>query len=68
MTGSMKREIGITLTTIFVRQGHYAQEQTRLPGDPMPDIAIDHIEELRSLALAELLAAAGPAATPREPS
>ena len=67
LLAAMKCEMGPTLTTIFVRQGHYAQEQTLAPGDPHPDIAIGRIDELRTLDLRDLLsAAAGSAATPKE--
>lgn len=67
LLAAMKREMGPTLTTVFVRQGHYAQEQKLAPGEPTPDIAIDRIDELHSLTLDELLsAAAGPQATATE--
>lgn len=63
----MKREMGPMLTTVFVRQGHYAQEQTLAADDPTPDIGIDRINELRSLTLEGLLsAAARPHATATE--
>ncbi len=67
LLAAMKREMGSTLTTVFVRQGHYAQEQKPAPGEPIPDIAIDRIDRLRSLTLGDLLsAAAGPHATATE--
>lgn len=67
LLAAMKREMGPTLTTVFVRQGHYAQEQKLAPGEPTPDIAIDRIDELHLLTLDELLsAAAGPQATATE--
>lgn len=42
---AMKRELGDLLTTVFVRQGHYANNA--LPDrDPPPDISISSIAEL----------------------
>ena len=41
---NMKRLMGASLTTIFVRQGHYAQGVQQV--DPLPDRTIDRIEEL----------------------
>ena len=58
LLAAMKSEMGPTLTTIFVRQGHYAQEQKLAPGEPEPDIAIDRIDELQALTFGELLSAA----------
>jgi FMN phosphatase YigB (HAD superfamily) len=41
---NMKRLMGDTLTTIFVRQGHYAQGVQQV--DPLPDRTIDRIADL----------------------
>jgi FMN phosphatase YigB (HAD superfamily) len=41
---NMKRLMGDKLTTVFVRQGHYAQRTQ--PVDPLPDRTIDTIAEL----------------------
>ena len=41
---NMKRLMGATLTTIFVRQGHYSQGVQQV--DPLPDRSIDRIEDL----------------------
>lgn len=41
---NMKRQMGDSLTTIFVRQGHYAQGVQQV--DPLPDRSIDRIEDL----------------------
>ena len=35
------------LTTVFVRQGHYAHDPAHLTGYPPADVAIDRIDELR---------------------
>lgn len=67
LLAAMKREMGPTLTTVFVRQGHYAREQALAPGEPTPDIAIDRIGEMQSLIIGELLSAAtAPQATATE--
>ena len=36
------------LTTVFVRQGHYAHDPAHLAGFPPADVIIDRIEELRN--------------------
>jgi FMN phosphatase YigB (HAD superfamily) len=43
---AMKRLLGAELTTVFVRQGHYAAEAQNTVFDPAPDICIDHIADL----------------------
>lgn len=57
---AMKRTLGARLSTVFVRQGHYAAaaEQERI--DPPPDLAIEHIGELCDLDLTHLAAAGAP--------
>jgi len=45
LLAAMKRELGDKLTTVFVRQGHYAAQLARMP-DPPPDITIDHVGDL----------------------
>jgi FMN phosphatase YigB (HAD superfamily) len=35
------------LTTVFVRQGHYAHDPSHLAGYPPADVVIDRLEELR---------------------
>jgi FMN phosphatase YigB (HAD superfamily) len=47
----MKRAMGARLTTVFVRQGHYAAEAAGTRIDPAPDHCIDRIAALRDLAL-----------------
>lgn len=56
LLADMKRGMGSELTTVFVRQGHYAQEQQLGPGDQAPDIVLERIEQLRSLALVDFQA------------
>jgi FMN phosphatase YigB (HAD superfamily) len=46
LLAAMKRVLGSTLTTVFVRQGHYAAEAASLQIDPPPDRTIEHIGDL----------------------
>jgi FMN phosphatase YigB (HAD superfamily) len=43
---AMKRLLGAELTTVFVRQGHYAAESRDTIFDPAPDVCIDNIADL----------------------
>jgi FMN phosphatase YigB (HAD superfamily) len=45
---AMKRLWAATLTTIFVRQGHYAHDRQALGAYPPADLALDRIGELAS--------------------
>lgn len=54
LLAAMKRIFGAHLTTIFVRQGHYAHEAESLVIDPAPDKTIAHIADLASLSLSDL--------------
>lgn len=54
LLAAMKRIFGAHLTTIFVRQGHYARDAESLVIDPAPDRTIAHISELATLALSDL--------------
>lgn len=58
LLAAMKRQMGVALTTVFVRQGHYAFEQVLAPGDPPPDITIDRLTQLQSLTRNALCCAA----------
>ena len=49
LLAAIKREMGGCVTTIFVRQGHYAAETAAAGVDPPPDRAIDHIGDLTAL-------------------
>ncbi len=66
LLASMKRELGEKLTTVFVRQGHYAAESTREVIDPPPDLSIDRIADLLEIERSHFLVAARAAATHRE--
>lgn len=48
-----KAMLGSRLTTVFVRQGKYAQEQ--LPANFVPDINVDHIGELCAFSAEQFL-------------
>ena len=43
---AMKRLLGPRLTTVFVRQGHYADEARGTIFDPAPDACVDRIADL----------------------
>jgi FMN phosphatase YigB (HAD superfamily) len=43
---AMKRLLGAELTTVFVRQGHYAAESRGTIFDPAPDVCVDRIADL----------------------
>ncbi len=58
LLAEMKQLMGAALTTVFVRQGHYAIEQQLSPDEPAPDIVIERIGELRSLTRQDFVAAA----------
>ena len=46
LLAAMKQVLGPKLTTVWVRQGHYAAESAGIAIDPPPDLSIDHIGEL----------------------
>ncbi|WP_232820968.1 HAD family hydrolase [Dyella sp. C11] len=66
LLAAMKRIFGSRITTVFVRQGHYALEADSLVIDPAPDRTIEHIADLRGWTAADLPVATGvsEAATP----
>jgi FMN phosphatase YigB (HAD superfamily) len=55
LLGAIKRVLGERVTTVFVRQGHYARDASLGPGDPPADRTIEHIGELRGFAPADLM-------------
>lgn len=59
LLAAMKRVLRDTLTTVFVRQGNYAQEQVLAADDPPHDLIIEHIGDLCSMQLADFLQHAG---------
>jgi hypothetical protein len=48
------------LTTVFVRQGHYALDPKLAAAHPAPDLTLDRIGDLLDYNLSALLAAAHP--------
>ena len=49
LLSAIKRTLGSLVTTIFVRQGHYAAAATTSIIDPAPDVTIDRIGDLIDL-------------------
>jgi FMN phosphatase YigB (HAD superfamily) len=49
LLAAMKRAMGDNLTTVFVRQGHYAVESATAAIDPLPDRVIERIGDLCDL-------------------
>ncbi len=52
---AMKQQLGARLTTVFVRQGHYAADSERESIEPAPDRTIACIDELRRRKLEDFL-------------
>jgi FMN phosphatase YigB (HAD superfamily) len=50
LLAAVKRLLGGRVSTVFVRQGHYAADAQRTAIDPAPDYTIDHIGDLRGFA------------------
>jgi hypothetical protein len=46
LLSAMKRALSDALTTVFVRQGHYAVESALAAIDPAPDLSIEKIGDL----------------------
>ncbi|HXD37205.1 MAG TPA: HAD family hydrolase [Rhodanobacter sp.] len=55
---AMKRQLGRRLTTVFVRQGHYAADSASEAIDPAPDLSIACIGELLRRKLEDFLPSA----------
>jgi FMN phosphatase YigB (HAD superfamily) len=58
LLAKMKRQLGGRLTTVFVRQGHYARQARLAELEPQPDHVIDSIGQLPALAAGLVPAAA----------
>lgn len=54
LLAAIKLELGARVTTVFVRQGHYAVEAGVDALQPPPDLAIDHIGDLVGMDRARL--------------
>jgi FMN phosphatase YigB (HAD superfamily) len=57
LLAAMKCVLGQRLTSVFVRQGHYAAQSANLVSDPPPDIEIERIDDLLIHSLADFLSA-----------
>lgn len=60
---AMKRAMGERLTTVFVRQGHYAIESVGETIEPAPDVVIERIGDVCNPSFTDLVAARTPPAT-----
>lgn len=49
LLAAIKRALGPLVTTIFVRQGHYADEAATAVIEPAPDVTIEHIADFIDL-------------------
>lgn len=54
LLAAMKRQLGGQLTTVFVRQGHYAVESAGSAIDPVPDLSLERIGDLLACGLSHL--------------
>ncbi|HUL80419.1 MAG TPA: HAD family hydrolase [Vicinamibacteria bacterium] len=52
---SVKKAWGSRVTTVFPRQGHYAQDPAALAGLPPADVTVEHVADLLRYDLAALL-------------
>jgi FMN phosphatase YigB (HAD superfamily) len=57
LLAAMKRVLGEKLTTVFVHQGHYAEQSTNTVIDPPSDLEIERIGDLLDRNLSDFLAA-----------
>jgi FMN phosphatase YigB (HAD superfamily) len=60
LLAAMKRALGEKLTTVFVRQGHYAAEAAGYAIDPPPDLSLEHIGDLLHYELSPFLTVTPP--------
>jgi len=51
LLAAMKRQLGAHMTSVFVRQGHYARATDLGKIEPPPDHSVEHIGDLRHYAL-----------------
>ena len=63
----MKRVWKRNVTTVFVRQGHYAHDPAILASYPPGDVAIDRIGDLLDYEIPELVGAATAAREVKQP-
>ena len=55
LLAAMKKTMGGKLTTVFVRQGHYAHESFDPPISPVPDLVIERIGDLLTKQLPDFM-------------
>jgi FMN phosphatase YigB (HAD superfamily) len=53
LLAAMKSNLGSRLSTVFVRQGHYAFAPESESASPAPDLVIERIEDLKNLSLSD---------------
>jgi FMN phosphatase YigB (HAD superfamily) len=53
LLAAMKSQLGAKLTTVFVRQGHYAQDPAANSVSPAPDLVIERIADLKNFQLTD---------------
>jgi FMN phosphatase YigB (HAD superfamily) len=53
LLAAMKRVMGPRITTVFVRQGHYANDPKANAVNPLPDLVIERVEDLIALKLTD---------------
>lgn len=53
LLAAMKSTLGAKLSTVFVRQGHYALAPESAAASPAPDLVIERIAELKNLSLTD---------------
>ena len=56
LLAAMKRVLGAKLTTVFVHQGHYAEQSTNTVIGPPPDVEIERIGDLLDRNLSDFVA------------
>ncbi len=56
---AIKKHWGSRVTTVFVRQGHYAMDAVEVGRYPKADITLERIGELQNYSIGQILAAAG---------
>jgi hypothetical protein len=60
LPAAMKRSLGEKLTTVFVRQGHYAAESAGGETLPPPDLSLERIGDLMGCDLSPFLSVTTP--------
>ena len=65
LLAAMKQEMRDSLTTVFVRQGHYATASDAAAAKPQPDMTIERIGELASFDLQQFILRASGTPAPK---